>query len=74
MRNININATGQKIKERMDETDVTVKELASALSVTVQAVHKYRAGAALPSVLHMAVIASTLDTRVEDLVVMIQTI
>ena len=66
---IDYSATGARIKELMDGRGITTREMSRILCVSFQAVHGYIHGQKLPTVGHLFIIAQTLGTTVDDLLV-----
>ncbi len=67
---IDMVATGQGLRAKMDKQDISIKELAATLGVSFQAVWRYINGETLPTVPHLFEIAQILDSPVDELIVM----
>lgn len=66
---IDIQQTGANIKTLRKAAGIKVKDMADALGVTQQAVAKWQAGAALPTIDNLVILAAMLDTKIDDILV-----
>lgn len=48
---------------------IKVKDMADTLGVSTQAVAKWQAGAALPTIDNLVILASILDVKIDDILV-----
>lgn len=62
-------ATGHRIKELMEEKNITIKELSEKLQVSFQAVYRWHKGETLPTICNMFVLAQLLEVEVDDILV-----
>lgn len=68
-RPINMQATGQRIRNYRNAQKITVEELSSFFGISPQAVCKWQRGDALPSIDNLMVLCDIFQVRVEDLIV-----
>lgn len=61
--------TGANIERLRKAAGLAVGDLQKAVGVSAQAIHKWRVGAALPSVDNLVVLAALLDVRIDDILV-----
>lgn len=66
---IDIQQTGANIKTLRKAAGIKVKDMADALGVTPQAVAKWQAGATLPTIDNLVILAAMLDTKIDDILV-----
>ncbi len=66
---IDLVATGRKIKDMMDDKEISIRDMSRHLGLTYQAVWKYIYGETLPNVWYFYEIARLLDSSVEDLII-----
>lgn len=66
---IDIQQTGANIKTLRKAAGIKVKDMADTLGVTPQAVAKWQAGAALPTIGNLVILAAMLDTKIDDILV-----
>lgn len=66
---INMEKTGQKIRELRIQKAITAEHLAEIMGITSQAVFRWQNGKAMPSLDNMLLLASIFDVKVEDIVV-----
>ncbi len=67
---IDMPATGKEIKRRMEEKNISVKELADRIMVSEQSVYKYLNGSQKPNVQHIYSISYILGMSLEELVIL----
>ena len=67
--NIDMRATGVRIKALRQEAGLTNQELAETLGITVQALNKWQRGRELPTFQRALMLARVLDVTVEEFVV-----
>lgn len=61
--------TGANIKALRKATGIKVKDVADTLGVSTQAVAKWQAGTALPTIDNLVILAAMLDTKIDDILV-----
>lgn len=66
---IGIQQTGANIKTLRKAAGIKVKDIADTLGVSTQAVAKWQAGAALPTIDNLVILASILDVKIDDILV-----
>ena len=66
---INRKATGEQIRKQMEMKGITVKDLSSAIRVSVQSVYGYLRGDKLPTLQHLLEISQILKTPIHDLLI-----
>ena len=66
---IDIQQTGANIKTLRKAAGIKVKDMADTLGVTPQAVAKWQAAAALPTIDNLVILAAMLDTKIDDILV-----
>ena len=66
---IDIQQTGANIKTLRKAAGIKVKDIADTLGVSIQAVAKWQAGAALPTIDNLVILASILDVKIDDILV-----
>lgn len=66
---INMQATGQRIREIRKARNFTLEELSEFLGISPQAISKWQRGDALPSIDNLMVLCDIFQTHVEDLIV-----
>lgn len=70
MPTINITATGKNIMKMRKAAGMTVKDLQNIFGFgTPQAIYKWQAGAALPTVDNLVVLAAVFGCRIDDILV-----
>lgn len=70
MVQINVSATGERIKNMMQDRGLTVKDVQAVCGFTTpQAVYKWIHGQNMPSVDNLVILASLFGTFVDDIVV-----
>ena len=67
---IDFKATGQGLKKHMDKQNISIKEMATTLNVSFQAVWRYVNGETLPTVPHLFQIAQILGLSADELIIM----
>ena len=63
---IDIVQTGANIKALRKAAGIKVKDVADTLGVSTQAVAKWQAGTALPTIDNLVILAAMLDTKIDD--------
>ena len=66
---IDIVQTGANIKALRTTAGITVKDMANTLGVSTQAVAKWQAGTALPTIDNLVILAAMLNTKIDDILV-----
>ena len=66
---IDIVQTGANIKALRKAAGIKVKDVADTLGVSTQAVAKWQAGTALPTIDNLVILAAMLDTKIDDILV-----
>lgn len=66
---IDIAQTGANIKALRKAAGIKVKDVADTLGVSTQAVAKWQAGTALPTIDNLVILAAMLDTKIDDILV-----
>ena len=66
---IDIVQTGANIKALRKAAGIKVKDVADTLGVSTQAVAKWQAGTALPTIDNHVILAAMLDTKIDDILV-----
>lgn len=67
---IDIQQTGANIKALRKAAGIKVKDVADTLGVSTQAVAKWQAGTALPTIdNHLVILAAMLNTKIDDILV-----
>ncbi len=66
---INMQATGQRIRQIRKARNFTLEELSEFLGISPQAISKWQRGDALPSIDNLMVLCDIFETHVEDLIV-----
>ena len=67
---IDMKATGLNIIRLCDERNITVRDLRDIFGFnSVQAIYKWRHGTALPTIDNLVVLASILEVRMEDILI-----
>lgn len=66
---IDIQQTGANIKTLRKAAGIKVKDIADTLGVSTQAVAKWQAGVALPTIDNLVILASILDVKIDDILV-----
>lgn len=62
-------ATGENIKNLMEQKNISIKELAEILGVSFQSVSKYINGKSFPNLDHLISLAVALDVRLQELII-----
>lgn len=60
---------GQTDKALRKAAGIKVKDVADTLGVSTQAVAKWQAGTALPTIDNLVILAAMLDTKIDDILV-----
>ena len=71
---IDIQQTGANIKALRKAAGIKVKDVADTLGVSTQAVAKWQAGTALPTIANLVIHAAMLDTKIDDILVIAYTL
>ena len=66
---IDIQQTGANIKALRKAAAIKVKDMSDTLGVSTQAVAKWQAGTALPTIDKLVILAAMLDTKIDDILV-----
>ncbi len=66
---LDIPATGRRIKELMDAKGITIRETCEKLNVSFQAVYKWQKGESLPTINNLFLLSRLLDVNLEDMLV-----
>ena len=66
---IDIVQTGANIKALRKAAGIKVKDVADTLGVSTQAVAKWQAGTALPTIDNLVILAAMLNTKIDDILV-----
>ena len=66
---IDIQKTGANIKTLRKAAGIKVNDVADTLGVSTQAVAKWQAGTALPTIDNLVILAAMLDTKIDDILV-----
>lgn len=66
---IDIQQTGANIKCLRKAAGIKVKDMADALGVSTQAVAKWQAGTAMPTIDNLVILAAMLDKKIDDIIV-----
>lgn len=67
---INVPATGERIKDIMQSKGLTVKDVqAACMFTTPQAVYKWLHGTSLPTLDNLVIVANLFAVRLDDLIV-----
>lgn len=66
---IDLARTGVNISQLQKAAGLTIRDLQDGLGVTAQAIHKWKIGAALPTVDNLVVLAAMFGVRIDDILV-----
>ena len=66
---IDIRETGRTIKQYMDTCNISVKDVASALLISSQAVYKWINGESIPSLENFVQLSHLLNTTIDSLII-----
>ena len=70
MPTINMTANGQNITKMMQAVGMTVKDLQQIFGfATPQAIYKWKNGTAMPTVDNLVILATVLDCKIDDLLI-----
>ena len=69
MKTICMEETGRKIRQCIDESGFTVKQVSEKLNLHIMSVYKWTYGAGLPTIDNLVNLADILDVKIEDLLV-----
>ncbi len=59
---------GAEIKSRMDDKEISIRDMAKDLGVSYQSVYGYIKGTRRPTVIHLATIAHILGSTIDELI------
>lgn len=66
---LDIVATGHKIKLLMEEREIAIKDLSKVMNVSFQAVYRWQKGETLPTISNMFILGQLLQVDVDDMLV-----
>lgn len=66
---LDIAATGNKIKMFMDKREISAKDLSKVMNVSIQAVYRWQKGETLPTISNMFILGQLFDVDVDDILV-----
>ena len=66
---IDVQATGRRIRQLMDERGLQVSTISRNLDLSDQAVYKWLSGESLPTLENAVILSQMLDTDVDDMLV-----
>lgn len=66
---LDIVATGRKIKLLMEEREIAIKDLSKVMNVSFQAVYRWQKGEALPTISNMFILGQLLQVDVDEMLV-----
>lgn len=66
---LDIVATGHRIKSLMEEREIAIKDLSKVMNVSFQAVYRWQKGEALPTISNMFILGQLLQVDVDDMLV-----
>lgn len=66
---LDIVATGYKIKLLMEEREIAIKDLSKVMNVSFQAVYRWQKGEALPTISNMFILGQLLQVDVDEMLV-----
>ncbi len=66
---IDVQATGRRIRQLMDERGLQVSTISRNLDLSDQAVYKWLSGESLPTLENAVILSQVLDTDVDDMLV-----
>ncbi len=68
-KELDFKATGNRIKQVMDEKGITVKDIAHSMNISDQAVYRWIYGDTIPTVKNLFTLSQLLGVEVDDLLV-----
>lgn len=66
---LDIIATGGKIKQFMDDKGISIRELSKVMNVSFQSVYKWQKGESLPTVNNFYILGQILGIDIDDMLV-----
>lgn len=66
---LDIVATGHKIKLLMEEREIAIKDLSKVMNVSFQAVYRWQKGETLPTINNMFILGQLLQVDVDEMLV-----
>lgn len=66
---LDIVATGHKIKLLMEEREIAIKDLSKVMNVSFQAVYRWQKGETLPTIGNMFILGQLLQVDVDEILV-----
>lgn len=66
---LDIVATGRKIKLLMEEREIAIKDLSKVMNVSFQAVYRWQKGETLPTISNMFILGQLLQVDVDEMLV-----
>jgi len=69
MPGIDMEATGKKISQLIEESGLTDKELGKIMGLSVQSINKWRHGRNMPDIENLYILSRILGTKVDDFLV-----
>ncbi len=66
---LDIVATGHKIKLLMEEREIAIKDISKAMNVSFQAVYRWQKGETLPTISNMFILGQLLQVNMDDMLV-----
>lgn len=66
---LDIIATGGKIKQFMDDKGISIRELSKVMNVSFQSVYKWQKGESLPTVSNFYILGQILGIDIDDMLV-----
>lgn len=66
---LDIVATGHKIKLLMEEREIAIKDLSKVMNVSFQAVYRWQKGETLPTISNMFILGQLLQVDVDEMLV-----
>lgn len=66
---LDIIATGGRIKQFMDDKGVSIRELCKVMNVSFQSVYKWQKGESLPTVNNFYILGQVLGINIDDMLV-----
>lgn len=66
---LDIVATGHRIRSLMEEREITVKDLSKVMNVSFQAIYRWQKGQTLPTINNLFILSQLLQVDVDDMLV-----
>lgn len=66
---LDIIATGERIKQYMEDEGVSIRELSKVMNVSFQSVYKWQKGESLPTVSNFYILGQILGIDIDDMLV-----